>query len=108
MDKRVAGGALYLKKATVIDVPIPAVADVRLDDTGRVVQGLRQEQLETVVPKSEGAAVVVLRGPARGQIASLLQKNSKTGLAAVRVTGGAMDDEILKVSLDDIAEHVAV
>lgn len=38
VDKRAEGGRVYLKKGTVVDVAMPRVCDVHLDDLARTVQ----------------------------------------------------------------------
>ena len=76
---------------------------MRVDGTGETVQGVEQEQLETLVPKGEGVRVLVLAGEHRWQKARLLQRNAETGMAAVQLTG---DFAVLKLPLDDISEYV--
>lgn len=64
-------------------------------------QALEQSQLETVVPKKEGARVMIVRGRLRQRLATMLKKNNETGLAAVQL----LDElSVEKLSLDDIAE----
>lgn len=50
-------GRLYLKKATVVDVAQPTVCDVVVDDPRQRVNGVAQRQLESIVPKANGARV---------------------------------------------------
>lgn len=68
-----------------------------------LLQDLRQSQLETVVPGTEGTPVLVLRGRHLRRRGRLLQRNTRTGLAAVQLGG---DPDIHKFDLDDIAEFV--
>lgn len=105
VNKSIAGGQLYLKKAVVTDVPRPGYADLRIEDTGRILQGVSQSVLETVIPKGEGQGVIVVRGPHRGRPAVMLQKNVTTGLAAIRLEG---EEGFERVQLDDISEYAAV
>ncbi|KFM24992.1 Protein MOS2 [Auxenochlorella protothecoides] len=91
VDKRAEGGRVYLKKGTVVDVAMPRVCDVHLDDLARTVQGLHQDQLETVVPGVEGTPVLLLAGRLR-----------EAGAAAVQLTA---DGSLVKVSLDEVAEY---
>uniref|UniRef100_A0A1D2AB25 KN17 SH3-like C-terminal domain-containing protein n=1 Tax=Auxenochlorella protothecoides TaxID=3075 RepID=A0A1D2AB25_AUXPR len=76
VDKRAEGGRVYLKKGTVVDVAMPRVCDVHLDDLARTVQGLHQDQLETVVPGVEGTPVLLLAGRLRGRHGRLLRRNT--------------------------------
>ena len=48
IDKALAGGALYLKKGTVLDVLQPLLCDVLVD--GKRISNVHQSQLETVRP----------------------------------------------------------
>ncbi|EFJ51408.1 hypothetical protein VOLCADRAFT_87660 [Volvox carteri f. nagariensis] len=81
VDKSVRGGKLYLKKGTVVDVHPGGAADVAVDDTGDVLR-LAESSLETVVPRSEGAAVLVVAGRHRGSRGRLLQASTANGAAA--------------------------
>ena len=67
-----------------------------------VLQDVRQSQIETVVPSTEGTPVQVLLGKYAGRRGRLLQRNASTGLAAVQFTS---DLSVHKLSLDDIAEY---
>lgn len=63
---------------------------------------MHQRQLETVVPRAEGARVLVLAGPLRGSVARLLKRSSESGMAAIQ---RASDFSVHKLPLDDIAEY---
>lgn len=102
IDKRLKHGKFYLKKGSIIDVKAPTICDVLLDEKDHVVE-VRQSQLETVVPKKEGAVLLVVAGEKKGERGKLLSRNSETGLAAVQLLG---DFSIHKLSLDDVAEYV--
>ncbi|GIL90363.1 hypothetical protein Vretimale_18227 [Volvox reticuliferus] len=102
VDKSVRGGKLYLKKGTVVDVHPGGTADVAVDDTGDVLR-LPESSLETVVPRHEGAAVLVVAGPHRGARGRLLQASTATGAAAVQL---AADFSIVRLMLDDVAGFV--
>lgn len=64
---------------------------------------MSQAQLETVIPKQEGARVMLVTGEWRGEIAKLLQRNTNSQMAAVQL---ASDLSVQKVSFDDMAEYV--
>ena len=51
IDKALAGGALYLKKGTVLDVLQPRLCDVLVD--GKRISNVHQSQLETVRPQRD-------------------------------------------------------
>ncbi len=56
-DLMLMQGRLYLKKAIVVDVSQPTICDVVVDDPRQRVTGVAQRQLESIVPKANGARV---------------------------------------------------
>ena len=107
VDKRVKGGRIYLKKGTIVDVVTPTVCDVLLDSSesrgrGHLVQGLKQSDLETALPK-RGGRVAIVAGRHRGQVGKLLERRSEDELAVVQL---AESFDILKLHMDDVAEYV--
>jgi G patch domain/KOW motif-containing protein len=102
VDKRLHGGKFYLKKGIIVDVKAPTLCDVFIDGNKESVLDVRQSQLETVVPGTEGTPVQVLVGKYKGQRARLLQRNTSTGLAAIQLMS---DMSVHKLSLDDISEY---
>jgi len=103
VDKRVGGGKLYLKKGTVMDVRPDGSCDVRLEEEGRGVVTVHQDQLETVVPKEPGAAVMVVSGEHRGRKGRLLQASTSSGAAALQLLG---DMQVVRLLLDDVAQFM--
>lgn len=65
------------------------------------VQGLLQSQLESVVPKAKGTALIVLRGEHKARHARLLEKRSTA--AAIQLTDNM---DIITEVLDNLAEFV--
>jgi len=102
IDKKLHGGKFYLKKGILIDVKAPTLCDVLIDETKESVLDVRQLQLETVVPGTEGTPVHVVVGKYKGQRGRLLQRNTATGLAAVQFMN---DMSVHKLRLDDISEY---
>lgn len=66
------------------------------------VQDIHQSQLETVVPGDPGTPLLVVAGRYAGQKGRLLQRNTQTGVAAVRFCD---DVNIHKLFLDDICQY---
>ena len=56
---------LYLKKGEVTDVMAPTLCSIVLDSGERIEA--RQPQLETVIPKKEGARLLIVAGELKGQ-----------------------------------------
>ncbi|XP_066321856.1 uncharacterized protein [Miscanthus floridulus] len=50
---------LYLTKGKVVDVVSPTTCDVVMDDGLRLVQGVEQDMLETVLPRTNGLVLVL-------------------------------------------------
>lgn len=111
---RVVSGSLAaraLPKATVLDVPRPGIGMLRLDPAGEG-EGrpstdsrarhltVHQDDLETIVPRHEGARVGVVVGEFKGQAGSLLQRDARAGVAHVLLDGeGAVE----RIPLDHVA-----
>eukprot|EP00850_Spirogloea_muscicola_P018766 SM000175S03313 [mRNA] locus=s175:271217:271570:+ [translate_table: standard] len=102
VSQRLRGGALYLKKGTVADVVTHTSADVFLDESQELVQGVRQEDLETVLPK-RGGRVVVVGGDHCGAKGTLLEKDTAKGVAVVRL---GESFEIVRIHMDLVADYL--
>lgn len=106
IDKRLAGGSLYLRRATVADVPSPGVATLSAVDAAgraRTLADVPQSALETALPKGEGGSVMVLAGEAAGRRGTLLRASTTARAAAVQLAG---DLAVVRVALDDVAQYV--
>jgi G patch domain/KOW motif-containing protein len=102
ISKDFKGGKLYLKKGRVIDVVDPTTCDLLLDENGMVVQGVKQDVLETAIPK-RGGAILVVQGKHRGVLGKLMERDSDKGIGVVQKEDTY---EMLTLSLDHIAEFV--
>lgn len=102
IDKKAFGGRLYLKKGTIVDVKAPKVCDVYIDDFGEVFQDLKQNQIETSVPRQAGATVLVVAGTLKGSKGQLLHRSKQSDYIAVKMHD---EDEVQKLHLDDVAEY---
>ena len=103
VDKKASNGRYYLKKGTVVDVKTPETCDIFIDDFREIAQDLHQQQLETVVPKVEGSALLCVSGKWKGRQGTLLRRNKKTDYVACQLED---EEEILKLHLDDVCELV--
>lgn len=102
VDKRLQQGRLYLKKGVVLDVAPDGSCDVQMEE-GRQVVTAHQDQLETVVPKEAGAAVMVVQGKHKGRKGRLLQVSLSSGAAALQLVG---DMAVVRLLLDDVAQFM--
>ncbi|CAL5220378.1 g2383 [Coccomyxa viridis] len=103
IDKRLQDGRLYLKKAEVVDVPEPTTCSIVLSETREKLSGVRQAQLETVVPREERRRVLVVLGRFRGQRAKLLRRDAAAGTVVVQLTA---DYSAQELSFDEVSEYV--
>lgn len=69
---------------------------------GSLVQDVHVEDLETVVSKSPGAALMVVRGCHTGAHARLVEK-TRQGSAVVQLVDSG---EAVQLGLDDVADYV--
>jgi G patch domain/KOW motif-containing protein len=102
VDKQLQGGKLYLKKGMVLDVAPDGSCDLRMEDSRQVVN-VHQDQLETVVPKEAGAAVMVVAGQHKGSKGRLLQVSLSSSAAALQLVG---DMSVVRLLLDDVAQFM--
>eukprot|EP01023_Acetabularia_acetabulum_P018770 TRINITY_DN19489_c0_g1_i1.p3 TRINITY_DN19489_c0_g1~~TRINITY_DN19489_c0_g1_i1.p3 ORF type:complete len:158 (-),score=21.35 TRINITY_DN19489_c0_g1_i1:129-602(-) len=93
----------FLSKGVVSDVFEAGVCDVHLESNGQIIQNIKQQNLETVVPRSKGVKVLVVRGQFKGQIGEFLKRDDSQQIVAVM-----LDDimQVLKFGYDDVAEFV--
>ena len=100
VSRSLASGSCFRCKARVTDVHDASTIELRLDD-GRAVTA-SERQLETVIPTDRGRAVLVVGGKLKGQMASLIERDSKRGVATIQME----DDMRLHIlSFDDICER---
>eukprot|EP00250_Pteridium_aquilinum_P026140 c323_g1_i1 orf=541-2457(-) len=102
IDRRAYGEKLYLQKACVVDVVSPSICDIQLDEGGRIIQKVKQEHLETALPK-RGGRVLVVGGKHRGQVGKLQERDSDKGVGLVQMEENY---EVLSFDLDNLAEFV--
>ncbi|OEL20626.1 Protein MOS2 [Dichanthelium oligosanthes] len=92
---------LYLMKGKVVDVVGPTTCDVMMDDGSELVQGVEQDMLETVLPRTNGR-VLVLYGKHKGTYGHLVEKNSEEEIGLVE---DADTKDMVRVRYDQMAEY---
>ncbi|XP_015691022.2 protein MOS2-like [Oryza brachyantha] len=93
---------LYLKKGKVLDVVGPTTCDIIMDDRSELVQGVEQDMLETVLPRTNGL-VLLLGGEHKGMCGHLIEKNSEEETGVVELSN---TKDMLRVKYDQIAEYI--
>eukprot|EP00048_Salpingoeca_helianthica_P012250 m.176872 g.176872 ORF g.176872 m.176872 type:complete len:536 (+) comp15345_c5_seq27:1032-2639(+) len=102
VSEKYAGGAYYNKKVVVRDVPAPGEC-VCMTDNGKYLEGVREKDLETVVPRDADALVMVVRGPGRGSRGKLIQRLLDKEQVVVQLAG---EGAARTFGLDDVCEYV--
>lgn len=87
----------------MVDVPEATTCSIVLSDTREKLSGVRQAQLETVVPREERRRVLVVLGRLRGQRAKLLRRDAEAGTVVVQLTA---DYSAQELSFDEVSEYV--
>ena len=101
VSRSLSPASLYRSKAVVLSVLDASHISVVLDDGAQRLDGLREEQLETVVSGSRGSRVQVVRGRRRGRRGEVLSKDADRERVRVRLEG---DSEAVELHLDDVCE----
>eukprot|EP01018_Ginkgo_biloba_P012885 Gb_22526 [translate_table: standard] len=102
ISKNFKGGRLYLKKGRVLDVVDPTTCDLLMDENGEVVQGVKQDILETALPK-RGGLILVVDGKHKGILGKLVERDSDKGVGLVQKEDNC---EMVTLRLDYIAEFI--
>jgi len=98
VSRTVAGLKAYLQKGTVVDVYSRGKASVRLDDR-TVIDNVNERHVETIMPATGGACVVLL-GEYRGQQAVCLEKKNDTQRVVVQLSE---DLDVVELDMDAVA-----
>lgn len=102
IDKKYKEGRYYNYKVNVIDVVTNERCDCRTDE-GRLLEGIRTDMLETVIPRELGSRVMIVQGSQRGEMAELMDKDKTRCRATLRLlTSG----QLLQKSYEDICDFI--
>ncbi|XP_053552190.1 G-patch domain and KOW motifs-containing protein [Bombina bombina] len=102
IDKHYKGGKYYNSKMLVEDVLSPRSCVCRTE-SGRLIDDIKQDMLETVIPKEEGDHVMVVMGQHRGQVGRILHRDKHKSSALVQLQGD--QDTALNFSYDVICHY---
>ncbi|XP_068280814.1 G-patch domain and KOW motifs-containing protein isoform X1 [Nyctibius grandis] len=84
VDRGVHGGRYYNCKMVVEDMVTPDTCVCRTDE-GRLVEGLREAMLETVIPRGEADRVMVVLGEHAGRVGRILEREPERSRALVQL-----------------------
>ncbi|XP_030702506.1 G-patch domain and KOW motifs-containing protein [Globicephala melas] len=102
VDKLHKGGQYYNTKMTVEDVLSPDTCVCRTDE-GQVLEGLREDMLETLVPKVQGNRVMVVLGPWAGRVGRLLDRDREQSRALVQLQ---RENQVVELHYDAICQYM--
>ncbi|XP_068104468.1 G-patch domain and KOW motifs-containing protein [Hyperolius riggenbachi] len=102
IDKHYKGGKYYNSKMLVEDVVSPTTCVCRTEN-GRILEDIKQNMLETLIPKEEGGYVMVVLGKHRGQVGRILHRDRQKSRALVQLQGD--HDDAVTLSYDVICQY---
>ncbi|XP_057574847.1 G-patch domain and KOW motifs-containing protein isoform X2 [Hippopotamus amphibius kiboko] len=102
VDKLHKGGQYYNTKMIIEDVLSPDTCVCRTDE-GQVLEGLREDMLETLVPKVQGNRVMVVLGPRAGRVGRLLDWDRERSRALVQLR---RENRVVELHYDAICQYV--
>ncbi|XP_041859814.1 G-patch domain and KOW motifs-containing protein [Melanotaenia boesemani] len=103
IDKAFKGGKYYNSKMRVEDVLTPFTCVCRAEE-GRLLDDVKQDMLETIVPKSEYDSVMVVLGEHRGQVGRILQRDKNKCRAMVQLD--RYEEKVFTLDYDSICHYV--
>ncbi|XP_008276360.1 G-patch domain and KOW motifs-containing protein [Stegastes partitus] len=103
IDKAFKGGRYYNSKMRVEDVLTPSTCVCRTEE-GRLLDDVKQDMLETIIPKSEYDSVMVVLGEHRGQVGRILQRDKNKCRAMVQLD--RYEEKVFTLEYDSICHYV--
>ena len=98
VSKKAEGGKLYNTKMKITDVlSAYKFHCLPLEGAQVLYENLREKDIETVIPREDGAQIALLKGDHKGEVGKILSRDKKKEELTVQV---GMTD-IVKVHLDD-------
>ncbi|XP_058514317.1 G-patch domain and KOW motifs-containing protein isoform X1 [Ochotona princeps] len=102
VNKLYKNGQYYNTKMTIEDLLSPDTCVCRTDE-GRVLEGVKENMLETLIPKAEGERVMVVLGPQAGRVGQLLRRSTTHSRALVRLR---RDTQLLELHYDAVCQYM--
>ncbi|XP_044066884.1 G-patch domain and KOW motifs-containing protein [Siniperca chuatsi] len=103
IDKAFKGGRYYNSKMRVEDVLTPTACVCRTEE-GRLLDDVKQDMLETIIPKSEYDSVMVVLGEHRGQVGRILRRDKNKCRAMVQLD--RYEEKVFTLDYDCICHYV--
>ncbi|KAM9341827.1 G-patch domain and KOW motifs-containing protein [Pholidichthys leucotaenia] len=103
IDKAFREGRYYNSKMQVEDVLTPFTCVCRTEE-GRLLDDVKQDMLETIVPKSENDSIMVVLGEHRGQVGRILQRDKNKCRAMVQLD--RCEEKVFTLDYDSICHYI--
>ncbi|XP_046896833.1 G-patch domain and KOW motifs-containing protein [Hypomesus transpacificus] len=103
VDKTFKGGRYYNSKMRVEDVLTPNTCVCRTEE-GRLLDDVKQGMLETIVPKRDSEAIMVVLGEQRGQVGRILQRDRDRCKAMVQLD--RYEEKVFTLDYDSICHYL--
>ncbi|XP_076022202.1 G-patch domain and KOW motifs-containing protein [Genypterus blacodes] len=103
IDKAFKGGRYYNSKMRVEDVLTPRTCICRTEEGG-LLDDVKQDMLETIVPKHEADAIMVVQGEHKGQVGRILQRDKNKCRALVQLD--RYEEKVFPLEYDAICHFV--
>ncbi|XP_075772082.1 G-patch domain and KOW motifs-containing protein [Pelodiscus sinensis] len=104
VDKLYKGGKYYNTKMLIEDVMSPDTCVCRTEE-GRVLDGIREVMLETVIPRGAADWVMVVLGEHAGRVGRILQRDQQRSRALVQLQRSE-DEDVLALDYDAVCHYV--
>jgi len=102
IDSKIKGGKYYNVKMEVLDVVTSDSCDCRTDE-GKLVENIRTDKLETLIPKKDGGRVMVVRGESKGEIGQVIARDKVKYIATVQLY---QSEDVLSLDYDSVCEYL--
>lgn len=102
IDSKVKGGKYYNVKMEVLDVVTSDSCDCRTDE-GKLVENVRTDKVETLIPKKDGGRVMVVRGERKGEIGQVIGRDKVKYMATVQLY---QSEDVLSLDYDNVCEYL--
>uniref|UniRef100_A0A6J0TXL2 G-patch domain and KOW motifs-containing protein n=1 Tax=Pogona vitticeps TaxID=103695 RepID=A0A6J0TXL2_9SAUR len=103
VDKLYKGGKYYNTKMVIEDVLKPDSCVCRTEE-GRILDGIHESMLETIIPRSDSNQVMVVLGEHSGQVGHILRRDKEQSRALVQLQQD--EEKLLSLDYDAVCQYV--
>ncbi|XP_022082483.1 G patch domain and KOW motifs-containing protein-like isoform X2 [Acanthaster planci] len=102
IDREYKKGRYYNSKVCIVDVVAHGICTCQ-SENGRILEDIEQGMVETLIPKTEMACVMIVAGKYSGQLGSLVKRDKAKAKADVQLLRDR--NQIKRLDFDDICEY---